>query len=227
MTDPTVRPRRRGALAAPHRPGTTCTGTLAPHGSGSPGNPVVLAPYGTGTARPVVAGDPSSPENAAVHLLNVEQWEIHGLEITFPDTAATRKERNGLLVEIADLPDGVGSHYLVDDVHVHDVDGDSTKWSNGIQFRVSGTTTPTSFDGIVVRAADHALVEHNTAYDIAMRPMGSNAGIWTIDSDATTVQYNEVHRVRRLSDSNDGMAFGSAGPAGRAPAAPAPWCATT
>jgi hypothetical protein len=249
--------------------GTTCTGTLAPHGSGSPGDPVVLAPYGAGTARPVVAGDPSGSEKAAVHLLDVEQWEIHGLEITFPDTAATRKERNGLLVEIADLPDGVGSHYLVDDVFVHDVDGDATKWSNGIQFRVSGSTTPTAFDdvvvqnsriasvdreglttrstwmcrpvygsgdgcgstvnwrpstrvvfrgntvsdtggdGIVVRAADHALVEHNTAYDIAMRPMGSNAGIWTIDSDATTVQFNDVHGVRRLSDNNDGMAFDS------------------
>ncbi|GAA2797095.1 ricin-type beta-trefoil lectin domain protein [Kitasatospora paracochleata] len=249
--------------------GATCTGTLAPHGSGTAGAPITLAAYGTGTARPVVAGDPASAENAAVHLFDVEQWEIRDLEITFPDTSATKRERNGLLVEIADLPDGVGTHYVVDDVYVHDVNGDATKWSNGIQFRVSGTTTPTDFDdvlvqnstiahvdregltnrttwmcrpsygtgdgcgttvnwrantrlvfrgntvsdtggdGIVVRAADHALVEHNTAYDIAMRPMGSNAGIWTINSDHTTIQYNEVHHVRRLSDSNDGMAFDS------------------
>ncbi|MEV4557657.1 carbohydrate binding domain-containing protein [Kitasatospora sp. NPDC049285] len=249
--------------------GATCTGTLKPQGSGTPGAPITLAGYGTGGARPVVAGDPASAENAAVHLSDVEQWEIRDLEITYTDTAATKRERNGLLVEIADLPDGVGTHYLVDDVYVHDVNGDATKWSNGIQFRVSGTTTPTNFDdvtvqnstvahvdregltnrstwmcrpsygtgdgcgttsnwrastrlvfrgntisdtggdGIVVRAADHALVEHNTAYDIAMRPMGSNAGIWTINSDYTTVQYNEVHHVRRLSDNNDGMAFDS------------------
>ncbi|MFJ9521151.1 carbohydrate binding domain-containing protein [Kitasatospora sp. NPDC101801] len=249
--------------------GADCLGTLRPQGSGAPGAPITLAGYGPGTARPVVHGDPASAEQAAVHLHNVEYWELRELEISFPDPAATRRERNGLLVEVADLPDGVGSHYLVDDVYVHDVNGDATKWSNGIQFRVSGTTTPTNFDdvvvqnsritrvdregltnrstwmcrpsygsgdgcgstvnwrpstrlvfrgntvsdtggdGIVVRAADHALVEHNTAYDIAMRPMGSNAGVWTINSDHTTVQYNEVHHVRRLSDNNDGMAFDS------------------
>ncbi|MFD5562822.1 carbohydrate binding domain-containing protein [Kitasatospora griseola] len=249
--------------------GATCTGTLQPQGSGTAGAPITLAGYGTGTARPVVAGDPASSQNAAVRLYNVEQWEIRDLEITFRDTAAAKRERNGLLVEIADLPSGVGTHYLVDDVYVHDVNGDATKWSNGIQFRVSGTTTPTNFDdvtvqnsqiahvdregltnrstwmcrpsygtgdgcgttnnwrastrlvfrgntvqdtggdGIVVRAADHALVEHNTAFDLAMRPMGSNAGIWTINSDSTTIQYNEVHHVRRLSDNNDGMAFDS------------------
>ncbi len=158
---------------------------------------------------------------------------------------------------------------MVDDVYVHDVNGDATKWSNGIQFRVSGTTTPTNFDdvlvqnsridkvdregltnrttwmcrpqygtgddcgtkknwrastrlvfrgntisntggdGIVLRAADHGLVEHNTAYDLAMRPMGSNAGIWTINSDDSLIQYNEVHHVRRLPDNGDGMAFDS------------------
>ncbi|MGW4898438.1 carbohydrate binding domain-containing protein, partial [Kitasatospora sp. NPDC004240] len=228
-----------------------------------------LAAYGTGTARPVVAGSAAGTEKAAVHLYNVEQWEIHDLEITFRDTGTTKRERNGLLVEIADLPDGVGSHYLVDDVYVHDVNGDATKWSNGIQLRVSGTTTPTNFDdavvqnsridnvdregltnrstwmcrpqygtgdncgttvnwrpstrlvfrgntisntggdGIVLRAADHALIEHNTAYDIAMRPMGANAGIWTINSDDTLVQYNEVHHVRRLPDNGDGQAFDS------------------
>ncbi|MGW4646855.1 carbohydrate binding domain-containing protein, partial [Kitasatospora sp. NPDC004289] len=164
---------------------------------------------------------------------------------------------------------GVGTHYLADDLYVHDVNGDATKWSNGIQFRVSGTATPTNFDdvlvqnsriqrvdregltnrttwmcrpqygtgddcgtkntwrantrlifrgntisdtggdGIVLRAASRGLVEHNTAYDIAMRPMGSNAGIWTINSDDSLIQFNEVHHVRRLSDNGDGQAFDS------------------
>lgn len=247
--------------------GATCEGTLKPKGSGSAKAPVRLAPYGAGSARPVVAGEAAGTEKAAVHLYNVEQWEISGIEITYRDTGATKRERNGLLVEIEDLPDGVGSHYRVDDVYVHDVNGDATKQSNGIQFRVSGTRTPTNFDdvlvsdsrisrvdregltnystwmcrpeygtgdgcgskvnwrantrivfrgntindtggdGIVVRAAEKALVEHNTAYDLAMRPMGANAGIWTINSDHTTIQHNEVHHVRRLKDNNDGMAF--------------------
>ncbi|MFD0260844.1 carbohydrate binding domain-containing protein [Kitasatospora indigofera] len=249
--------------------GVTCSGTLKPQGSGTDAAPVTLAGYGSAAARPVVAGATSGTEKAAVHLWNVEHWEIRGLEITFQDTGATKRERSGLLVEVADLPDGVGSHYLVDDVYVHDVRGDATKWSNGIQFRVSGTTTPTNFDdvvvqnsriddvdregltnrttwmcrpqygtgddcgtrnnwrantrivfrgntisntggdGIVLRAADHGLVEHNTAYDIAMRPMGANAGIWTINSDDALIQYNEVHHVRRLPDNGDGQAFDS------------------
>ncbi|MEE1822109.1 right-handed parallel beta-helix repeat-containing protein [Streptomyces sp. BE20] len=71
------------------------------------------------------------------------------------------------------------------------------------------TISNTGGDGIVLRAADHGLVEHNTAYDIAMRPMGANAVIWTINSDDTLIQYNEVHHVRRLSDKGDGMAFDS------------------
>ncbi|MEV6399300.1 carbohydrate binding domain-containing protein [Streptomyces sp. NPDC051907] len=249
--------------------GATCKGTLKPQGSGTATAPITLAGYGSSSNRPVVAGDSATTEKAAVHLYNVEGWEIHGLEITFHDRGAARRERNGLLVEIADLPDGVGTHYIVDDVYVHDVNGDATKWSNGIQFRVSGTSRPTHFDdvlvqdsriadvdregltnrttwmcrpaygntdgcagksnwrantrlvfrgntisntggdGIVVRAADHALVEHNTAYDIAMRPMGANVGIWTINSDDTLIQYNEVHHVRKLRDNGDGHAFDS------------------
>ncbi|MFB7355856.1 carbohydrate binding domain-containing protein [Streptomyces gardneri] len=249
--------------------GATCKGTLKPKGSGTPSAPITLAGYGAGDDRPVVKGDAAGTEKAAVHLFNVEQWEIRDLEITFPDPSTTKRERNGLLVEIADLPDGVGTHYVADDVYVHDVDGDATKWSNGIQFRVSGTTTPTHFDdvlvrnsrisdvdregltnrttwmcrpiygtgdgcgstvnwrastrivfrgntidntggdGIVIRAADHALVEGNTVHDIAMRPMGSNVGIWTINSDDTLIQRNEVHHVRKLPDNGDGQAFDS------------------
>ncbi|MGW4898845.1 right-handed parallel beta-helix repeat-containing protein, partial [Kitasatospora sp. NPDC004240] len=146
----------------------------------------------------------------------------------------------------------------------------ATKWSNGIQLRVSGTTTPTNFDdavvqnsritnvdregltnrstwmcrpqygrtdgcdvtppnwrantrlvfrgntisntggdGIVARVTDHALIEHNHVYDIAMRPMGSNVGIWPINSDDALIQYNEVHHVRKLPGNGDGQSFDS------------------
>lgn len=246
------------------RRGVTCVGQLRPLGSGAAGNPVRAGAYGTGTARPVVAGQ--GGVYAAVHLYNVEHWEIRDLEIT--NNAATTAERNGLLIELSDY--GTGHHYVVDNVYVHDVRGDDSKWSNGIQIRATGNVTPTSFDdvvvrnseiyrvdreglttrstwmcrpqyggsdgcsgqpanwrantnvvfrnnllhdiggdGIVMRVADHALVEHNTAYDIAMRSPGNNAGIWTINSDYTTIQFNEVYRVRRQPGTNDGMAFDS------------------
>ncbi|MEV3853407.1 right-handed parallel beta-helix repeat-containing protein [Streptomyces sp. NPDC050095] len=238
--------------------GATCSGQLEPSGSGAAGAPVQVSAYGTGSARPVIAG--GGTVYAAVHLLNVEQWEIRDLEVT--NKGAADAERNGILVELADH--GTGTHYVLDDVYVHDVNGGDTKNSNGIQFRVSGTATPTRFDdvlvenseiykvdreglttasswncraiygcasgsgpawtastrvvfrgntlhdiggdGMVVRVTDDALVEHNEAYDIWMRSAGNNAGLWTINSDRTVFQFNEVHHVRRPG-LNDGMAF--------------------
>ncbi|MET9268695.1 carbohydrate binding domain-containing protein [Kribbella sp. NPDC003557] len=240
--------------------GVTCAGQLKPSGSGTAAAPITIDAYGTGTARPVIAG--GGAVYAAIHLYNVQYWEVRGLEVT--NLGASAAERNGILVELADF--GTGSHYVIGNVYVHDVNGGDTKNSNGIQFRVSGTTTPTHFngvtvenseiyrvdreglttasswgcraiyactsgpawtantnivfrnnrihdiggDGIVLRIGADAVVERNTAYDIWMRSAGNNAGIWTINSDRTVVQYNEVYRVRRPC-CNDGMAFDSDG----------------
>ncbi|GIG56810.1 hypothetical protein Lfu02_11820 [Longispora fulva] len=245
------------------RRGVTCTGQLHPLGSGTATAPVTVAAYGTDTARPVVAA--AGTAYAAFYLRNQEYWEIRDLELT--NDAGTAAERDGLLVELTDF--GTGHHYVVDNVYVHHVRGDDSKWSNGIQFRVSGTTTPTHFDdvlvqnsevfhvdreglttrstwmcrptygtgdgcgttqnwvantrvvfqdnllhdiggdGLVTRVTDHALVQRNVAYDIATRSPGNNAGLWTINSDYPTFQFNEVHHVRRQPGTNDGMAFDS------------------
>lgn len=240
--------------------GSTCAGQFKPTGSGTAAAPISVAAEGTG-ARPVVAGQ--GAVYAAVHLYNVEYWELHDLEITNDST--TVAERNGLLVELENF--GVGDHYLIDDVYVHHVAGDqaATKRSNGIQLRVTGTAVPTRFhdavvqnsevyhvdreglttaseqncrtiygctgtqnwlastgiafrdnvvhdtggDGIVMRVADHAVVEGNEVYDIALRNTGNNAGLWTINSDYTLIQHNEVYRVNRYAGTNDGMAFDS------------------
>ncbi|MEV0648691.1 carbohydrate binding domain-containing protein [Phytomonospora sp. NPDC050363] len=239
--------------------GVACAGGLAPKGSGTAAAPITIAAYGSGTTRPVVNG--GGTVYAGVHLLNMQQVVVRGLEITNKGT--TVAERNGLLVEIADI--GVGRGYRVDDVYVHDVNGGDSKGSNGIQFRVSGTAIPTRFDGVVVenseiravdreglttgsswgcravygctgtenwlastnvvyrnnvihdiagdglvmRVADGARVEGNEVYDVALRSPGNNAGLWTINSDNTIVQYNEVYRVNRVAGTNDGMAFDS------------------
>ncbi|MEV6520979.1 carbohydrate binding domain-containing protein [Longispora sp. NPDC051575] len=245
------------------RRGVTCTGQLHPLGSGTAAAPITVAAYGTGTARPVVAA--AGTAYAAFYLRNQQYWEIRDLELT--NDAPTAAERNGLLVELTDY--GTGHHYVVDDVYVHHVRGNDDKASNGIQFRVTGTTTPTNFDdvlvqnseifhvdreglttrstwmcrptygtgdgcgtkqnwvantrvvfqdnvlhdiggdGVVLRVSDHGLVQRNLAYDIAMRSPGNNAGLWTINSDYPTFQFNEVHHVRRQPGTNDGTAFDS------------------
>ncbi|WP_020521880.1 carbohydrate binding domain-containing protein [Catelliglobosispora koreensis] len=245
--------------------GATCNGQFKPLGSGVAGNPIKAQAYGTGTLRPVIAG--GGTVYAAVHLYNVQQWEIRDLEVT--NDAATAAERNGILVQLDNY--GTGTHYLLSNVYVHHVKGSDAqnKLSNGIQFRVSGTAVPTRFhdvivenseiyhvdreglttrsdqmcrpiygtgdgcgttqnwlastgvifrnnllhdiggDGIVIRVTDHALVTGNVAHHINMRSAYNNAGIWTINTDYTTVEFNEVYRVRRPAGQNDGNAFDS------------------
>ncbi|MHA6763557.1 right-handed parallel beta-helix repeat-containing protein [Streptacidiphilus sp. PAMC 29251] len=130
------------------RSGTTCVGVLSPHGSGSAGHPIVVSSYGAG-ARPAINGA-GAPE--AVFLDNVQQWEIRGLDVSDP-AAPDGTPRIGIYVLLDDF--GTGSHFVIDDVDVHDVVGvDSTgpdaQDSGGIVFKAAGSTVPTGFDGIKV-----------------------------------------------------------------------------
>ncbi|MEV6331988.1 right-handed parallel beta-helix repeat-containing protein [Streptomyces sp. NPDC051909] len=75
------------------RAGTTCTGTLAPQGSGAAGVPVTLGSYGTGPA-PVVDGD-GAPY--AVHLTDQSHWVIRDLHVT--NRSTSRAQRTGIQVD--------------------------------------------------------------------------------------------------------------------------------
>ncbi len=130
------------------RRGTTCAGVLQPQGSGTSGRPILVSAYGTG-ARPSIA---AGGARAAVFLHNVQGWEVRHLDIsdqTTPDGTA----RTGIYVLLEDY--GVGGHYVVDDVKVHDVTGcdcfrADTEDSAGILFKADGSAVPTGFDGIQV-----------------------------------------------------------------------------
>ncbi|WP_414170145.1 right-handed parallel beta-helix repeat-containing protein [Streptoverticillium reticulum] len=130
------------------RKGSTCSGTLAPSGSGTDTAPVVVRSYGSGTERPKIVGNGA---RAAIHLRNVQGWEIHDLDVSDPggDAGATR---TGIYVELSDF--GTGRHYVIDNVVVHDVNGcDCTapgEPSGGIVFNATGSATPSGFDGIKV-----------------------------------------------------------------------------
>lgn len=56
---------------------------------------------------------------AAIHLFNVQNWEINTLELS--NDALTPGARVGLLVQLEDF--GTGSHYRVNNVYVHHVRG--------------------------------------------------------------------------------------------------------
>lgn len=62
-------------------------------------------------------------------------------------------------------------------------------------------------DGIVVKAFDGSLVEHNKLFHIRTRASDNAVGIWPHSSDNTIIQYNEVAFTKNLDWSNDGQSF--------------------
>ncbi|NUR84297.1 MAG: hypothetical protein HOY71_09450, partial [Nonomuraea sp.] len=127
------------------RRGTTCTGTLAPKGSGAPGRPIVIGTYGRGP-KPRIAGGGAQD---AVMLVDQQQWEIRDLEVT--NTGDTPGKRRGVRVSARDA--GTLRHIVLSGLDVHDVNGDDTKdeyGSAGITMWVEGNTTPTIFDDVQI-----------------------------------------------------------------------------
>ncbi|WP_316794496.1 hypothetical protein [Pedobacter frigoris] len=62
-------------------------------------------------------------------------------------------------------------------------------------------------DGIVVKAFDGSLVEHNKLFYIRTRAKDNAVGIWPHSSDNTTIQFNEVAYTQNDDHSNDGQSF--------------------
>lgn len=135
------------------RRGATCDGVLQPQGSGTPGSPITVAAYGQG-ALPAIDGGGA---RAAVFLHNVQGWELRQLDISDPATP-DGTSRTGIYVLLTDY--GIGHHYVIDDVNVHDVTGCDCTFSGhtatgdvdsgGIVFSAGGSTVPSGFDGIQI-----------------------------------------------------------------------------
>lgn len=106
--------------------GTTCTGTLAPRGSGTATAPITIAPYGTGPA-PVVDGNGN--ENA-LSLTNQDHWTIKAIELT--DPASSLAQREGLLIRSTDGTTHTG--FDVDGLIVDAVAGQTDKPTQATQF---------------------------------------------------------------------------------------------
>jgi hypothetical protein len=62
-------------------------------------------------------------------------------------------------------------------------------------------------DGIVVKAFDTAMVEHNKLFHIRSRAKDNAVAVWPHSSDHTTIQYNEVGYTQNDNWANDGQSF--------------------
>nr|CAM34334.1 hypothetical protein [Streptomyces tendae] len=129
------------------RKGTTCKGTLTPHGSGTARRPISITSYGTG-ARPKLVADDA---RAVIYLRNVQGWEIRNLDISDPGTNTT-DPRTGIYVELSDF--GAGSHYVFSNNYIHDVGGcDCTnpgQPGGGIVLNATGSKTVSSVSDVKI-----------------------------------------------------------------------------
>ena len=133
-----LRPGQRLLL----RRGTTCTGTLAPSGSGTAHRRTVIGAYGRG-ARPHVKGAGED----AVLLKDMSHVVLRSLEVSNPGAVEARR-RGVHVVATA----GVVRDVTIRGLSIHDVRGDLAKdagGSGGIQVDVLGPE-PTRFDDLLI-----------------------------------------------------------------------------
>jgi hypothetical protein len=141
VNEPQFRPGDRILLKA----GGAWQGQLAPKSSGSEGAPILIDRYGEG-AMPRIDG--AGTVEDAVRLYNVEEIEVHNLEITnHGDKVVTRR---GVHIFIDNF--GTARHIVLADCYIHDVNGvNDWGWQNGgIIYRANGDKKPSRFDGLTI-----------------------------------------------------------------------------
>ncbi|MEV8624244.1 right-handed parallel beta-helix repeat-containing protein [Streptomyces sp. NPDC051079] len=82
-------------------------------------------------------------------------------------------------------------------------------WTPSLRVRVHhNTLTSIAGDGIKIDTTSGARVDHNRIDGFQLRSKAANAGIWTFNTDDTTVEYNEVSGG---GNTKDGMSFDADG----------------
>jgi hypothetical protein len=133
------------------RRGTSCTGLLAPVGSGTAHRPILIGAYGWGRP-PHVEGAAED----AVLLKNTSHVTVESLEVTNRGEGEARRRAVHVVAT-----GGVVRGVTVRRLFIHDVQGDLAKdagGSGGIQVDVLGPE-PTRFDGL--------LIERNLIADVS------------------------------------------------------------
>lgn len=126
------------------------TGVLSPKGSGVEGAPIIIDMYGEGN-KPAFIGEEKSSHT--VYLFNQEYIELNNLDISANYT--NELERRGVYIQAEDK--GTVNHIYLKNLDIHDVqinkkyvNSNSYKTSGGIFVQITGNTTPTKFDDLLI-----------------------------------------------------------------------------
>ncbi|MDQ0577182.1 carbohydrate binding domain-containing protein [Agromyces albus] len=191
--------------------GTTCVGQLTPSGSGAAGSPAVITSYGSG-AKPVIDGN--GVVGAVIKLLNVQQWELSGLEVR--NAAASPAFRSGVLVE--NSSGTTLSGISITNMTVRNISGWSGGWysSNaGVGIQTDHTTPISTWNDITIA---NNTFDHVDRIAIAVTPEGNGDGVGQTTNVRilnNNIRYSGgddilvVHGAGALIDGNDAAYGGS------------------
>ena len=171
------------------RAGSRYTGRLAPQGSGSPNQPVIISSYG-GDERPVIAAEGRFHE--ALLLENQEYWEVSNLELT--NRGPTREKfRYGIRLRAWDY--GTVHHLHLKNLYVHDVNGSLVKADqgegHGVVWENGGDSVHSNFDGLLIEGSHLVRTDRNGICGFTPYPV--DRSIWV-------PSLNVVIRNNRLED---------------------------
>jgi hypothetical protein len=145
---------------------------------------------------------------------------IYLRSLTVHDVNGADSEKANGGIDYSAIGDSKPSRFIdlrIEDNRIRHVDrsgifGWSTHWTRSKWYPSLGVIVRNNVldniggDGIVVVAADGALIEHNVVSHANQRSEGYNDGIWPWSSDNTVVQFNEVYGMH---GERDGEGFDS------------------
>lgn len=140
------------------RAGSRFAGELKPRGSGTPEQPIVIDVYGEGS-KPRIDGEGQVAQ--ALHLYNVEGWEIRNLELT-NHGAERAKDRRGVYLELQNF--GEARHIVLKGLHVHHVNGTTEKHKGegyAIRWQCGGAEKPSRYNGLLIEDCHIQRCERN------------------------------------------------------------------
>ena len=124
------------------------TGQLYPKGSGNSSKPITIGKYGNGNL-PIIIGNGTSANQNIVYLYNQQYWKITNLEITSNPASPPTLLLRGVYIQAHNS--GTIRNIQLLNLNIHDVKGNiDDKDCGGIFVEVTGTSTPTKFDSLII-----------------------------------------------------------------------------
>ncbi len=147
-----------------------------------------------------------------IRLSNLYVHDVNG------DNKKGSKEGHGIFWDCQGPKPSNINNLLIENCKVERVDRNGIRGNGTFSFRnnwfpnknliIRGCTLQDiGGDGIVVKAFDGALVEHNKLFYIRTRAKDNAVGIWPHSSDNTVIQFNEVAYTQNDDWSNDGQSL--------------------